>query len=224
MDIKAVIFDLDGTLIDSKKDIVIAANKAFSEFNLPTLSEKTLASFIGNGAEAVIKCGLGEKNIHMFDRVFSKFEKIYSESCTNYTSLFPGVKETLNFLKERKINIGIATLKCRTLTEKILKHFELDKYFSVVLCLEDVENIKPHSEIIEKLLKKINNISEETLYVGDSEVDVLCGKNAGVYTCAVTYGTGDLQSIVALQPDFIITNLTKLIFYYLKKLRKQIIN
>jgi len=77
--------------------------------------------------------------------------------------------------------------------------------------LRRVKNIKPHPEIIEKLLQKINNVSEETLYIGDSEVDVLCGKNAGVYTCAVTYGTGDLQSIVALQSDFIITNLTKLI-------------
>ncbi|NNG67852.1 HAD family hydrolase [Caldanaerobacter subterraneus] len=211
MNVKAVIFDLDGTLIDSKKDIVIAANRAFSEFNLPTLPEEILASFIGNGAEAVIKGGLGEKNMHLFDRVFSRFEKIYGESCTNYTSLFPGVRETLNFLKERKINIGIATLKRRILTEKILQHFRIEKYFSAVLCLEDVKNIKPHSEIIEKLLQKINNVPEETLYIGDSEVDVLCGKNARVYTCAVTYGTGDLQFIVALQPDFIITDLTKLI-------------
>ncbi|ERM92443.1 haloacid dehalogenase [Caldanaerobacter subterraneus subsp. yonseiensis KB-1] len=210
MNVKAVIFDLDGTIIDSKKDIVIAANMAFSEFNLPTLSEEILASFIGKGAESVIKMGLGEKNMHLFDRVFDRFEKIYGESCTRYTSLFPGVRETLNFLKERKINIGIATLKRRILTEKILQHFRIEKYFSAVVCLEDVKNIKPHPEVIRKLLQKMNNVPEETLYIGDSEVDVLCGKNAGVYTCAVTYGTGDLQSIVALQPDFIITNLTKL--------------
>ena len=136
MNVKAVVFDLDVTLIDSKKDIVIAANKTFSEFNLPTLPEKTLAFLTANGAEAVIKCGLREKNMHLFDRVFSRFEKIYGESCTNYTSLFPGVRETLNFLKERKINIGIATLKCRILTEKILQHFRIEKYFSAVLCLE----------------------------------------------------------------------------------------
>nr|WP_255345455.1 HAD hydrolase-like protein [Thermoanaerobacter sp. X514] len=69
--------------------------------------------------------------MHLFDRVFGRFEKIYGESCTNYTSLFPGVRETLNFLKERKINIGIATLKCRIITEKILNILELRNIFQL---------------------------------------------------------------------------------------------
>jgi 2-phosphoglycolate phosphatase len=211
LNVKAVIFDLDGTLIDSKKDIAIAANKTLSELGLPTLHEDTIASFIGYGGEQFIKQCIGEKNIDKFEKAFEKFKENYSELCTINTSLFPGVGKVLEFLKKRKINIALATNKMISLSKKILKYLEVEKYFSIMLGPEDVTNRKPHPEIIEILLQNLNVRPEETLYVGDSEIDVFCGKSAGVYTCAVTYGIGDIKSIIAANPDFIITDLTKLI-------------
>ncbi|EMT39283.1 HAD-superfamily hydrolase [Thermoanaerobacter thermohydrosulfuricus WC1] len=211
MNVKAVVFDLDGTLIDSKKDIAMAANKTLSELGLHTLPEDTIASFIGYGGELFIKRCIGEKNIDKFEEAFKKFKENYSELCIIHTSLFPGVEEVLEFLKKRKINIALATNKMISLSKKILKHLEVEKYFSIMLGPEDVTNRKPHPEIIEILLQNLNVRPEETLYVGDSEIDVFCGKSAGVYTCAVTYGIGDIKSIIAADPDFIITDLTKLI-------------
>ncbi|AEM79130.1 HAD family hydrolase [Thermoanaerobacter wiegelii] len=211
MNVKTIIFDLDGTLIDSKKDIVMAINKTLRDLDIPTLPEDDIIPFMSYGPEVFIKQCIGEKNADKFERAFEKFKENYSERCIVYTSLFPGVREVLEFLKERKINIALATNKMMSLSKKILQHFGLEKYFSIMLGPEDVTNKKPHPEIIEIILQKLNVKREEALYVGDSEIDVLCGKSAGVYTCAVTYGIGDIKSIIAANPDFIITDLTKLI-------------
>jgi 2-phosphoglycolate phosphatase len=211
LNIKTVIFDLDGTLIDSRKDIAVAANKTLSELNLPTLPEDTIASFIGGGVDILVKRCLGEQNMHRFDEVLQNYKKNYGQSCTVYTTLYPGVKEVLEFLKKREIEIALATNKVISLSEKILEHLGVRNYFSVMLGPEHVKNRKPNPEIINVLLEKINTKPEEALYVGDSELDILCGKNAGTHTCAVTYGIASIESIIEADPDFIITDLKKLI-------------
>ncbi|HHW04028.1 MAG TPA: HAD-IA family hydrolase [Thermoanaerobacterales bacterium] len=211
MNIKTVIFDLDGTLIDSRKDIAVAANKTLSELNLPTLPEETIASFIGGGVDILVKRCLGEQYIHMFDEVLQSYKKNYFQGCTVYTTLYPGVKEVLEFLKKRGIKTALATNKVISLSEKILEHLGVKDYFDLMLGPEHVKNRKPNPEIINILLEKLNKKPEDTLYVGDSNLDVLCGKNAGTYTCAVTYGIGSLESIIEADPDFIITDIKKLI-------------
>lgn len=211
MNIKTVIFDLDGTLIDSRKDIAVAANKTLSELNLPTLPDDTIASFIGGGVDILVKRCLGEQNMHRFDEVLQNYKKNYGQSCTVYTTLYPGVKEVLEFLRKREMEIALATNKVISLSEKILEHLGVKDYFDLMLGPEHVKNRKPNPEIINILLEKTNTKPEEALYVGDSELDVLCGKNAGTCTCAVTYGIGTLESIIKADPDFIITDLKKLI-------------
>ncbi|MEA4848146.1 MAG: HAD-IA family hydrolase [Clostridiaceae bacterium] len=211
MNIKTVVFDLDGTLIDSKKDIAVATNNALSELNLPTLPEEEIASFIGDGVEALIRRCLQEENISRLGEVLRKYKKVYGDSCTVYTRLYPGVKETIEFLINRGINVALATNKTVSISHKILRYFEIEESFISILGPEHVKNMKPDPDMIEILLDMTKNRPEDLLFVGDSQIDVLCGRNAGIYTCAVTYGIGKLESVLEANPDFLITDLRKLI-------------
>lgn len=211
MDINTVVFDLDGTLINSKKDIVVAVNNTLIELKLPTLSEKVIAGFLGYGVETLIRCCIGEESIHKMDNALEIYREYYSDNCTVYTTLYPGVKETLEFLIKRGISVALATNKMISISRKILRYFGIEEYFSYLLGSESVRNKKPDPEIINILLEITKHRPENMLFVGDSEIDILCGKNAKTHTCAVTYGIGTTKSIIKANPDFLITDLRKLI-------------
>jgi HAD superfamily hydrolase (TIGR01662 family) len=124
--------------------------------------------------------------------------------------LYPGVKEVLEFLRQKGIIVALATNKITEISKKILRSLEIEGYFYTVMGPESVKKRKPDPEIIRILLDKINVPAERTMMIGDSEMDVFCGKNAGTFTCAVTYGLGTLESIVKSGPDFLICDLRKI--------------
>jgi len=210
MRVRAVIFDLDGTLVDSRKDIALAVNRTLKDLGLSPLPEKTIVGFIGGGVEPLVKSFLGPENSHRLEEALGLYKRHYSEVCTLNTTLYPGVKETLEYLQQVHIPVALATNKALSFTCKIIEHLGIDGYFSVVLGPEHVQNRKPHPEIVYIICDKLKVLPEETLFVGDSELDVECGKNAGVYTCAVTYGYTSLEKLVQSEPDFLLCSLSKL--------------
>ncbi|MGI9952126.1 HAD family hydrolase [Moorellaceae bacterium AZ2] len=210
MRVKAVVFDLDGTLVDSRKDIALAANRTLRDLGLPPLPEETIVSFVGGGVDTLVKLFLGPENLHRFEEALSLYRQHYAEGCTGNTALYPGVKEALDFLQARHIPLGLATNKAFFFTQRILQHLGVDGYFSIVLGPEHVKNRKPDPEIINTICQRLKVLPEEALYVGDSEVDVECGKRAGTYTCAVTYGFTPPAPLVQAKPDFLLCDLSRL--------------
>lgn len=210
MRVKAVIFDLDGTLVDSRKDISLAANRTLKDLGLSPLPEETIVSFIGGGVDALVKLFLGPENLHRFEEALALYRQHYAEGCTGHTVLYPGVREALDFLRSRHIPLALATNKAFFFTQRILQHLGVDGYFSVVMGPEHVKNRKPDPEIINLICQRLEVLPEEALYIGDSEVDVECGKRAGTCTCAVTYGFTPLEPLVRAKPDFLLCDLSKL--------------
>ncbi|HDN67653.1 MAG: haloacid dehalogenase [Candidatus Latescibacterota bacterium] len=204
-----VIFDLDGTLIDSSPDIVHCANLALRELGLSPITIEQAKKGIGPGSEKFTRMMLprGEENrAEEFLRLYRSF---YIERCTRGTRLYPGVKDVLERLG--KFTLVLTTNKPRYMAEKILRHFGLWEYFGLCLGPEDVSNPKPDPEMICKALNHLGEVPQTAMVVGDTCNDILAGKRAGTKTCAVTYGYSSRQLLQKEEPDFIIDRLTDLI-------------
>jgi 2-phosphoglycolate phosphatase len=211
VNIKTVIFDLDGTLIDSRGDIISSVNKTLTNFNMPTLPHDIIAGYIGEGVELLIKRSIGEENAHRLEEAMKFYLDTYNEECVKSTPLFTGVQKVLEELKKNNINIALATNKSNMFNEKILKHLEIYGYFQVIMGAESVTNRKPAPDVVHEILDKVEGSLETTLIVGDSKFDMMCGKNAGIYTCGVTYGIDSIESLIEHEADFMIHNIEKLL-------------
>ena len=211
MKIETIIFDLDGTLIDSLGDLISAVNKTLEHFELPILPDKVIGSYVGEGMELLIKRSIGENNLEKFEEVLSFYVTAYKEECESSTVLFQGVLKVLEKLKEKGINIALATNKSIGFTESILKNLGIYEDFDVVMGPENVKNRKPHREVVDVIIEKVGGKLENTLIVGDSKFDILCGKNAGIYTCGVTYGIGTVESLIEAKADFLVSDIEKLL-------------
>ena len=210
--IETLIFAWDGTLIDSKLDIAKAVIYTLAQLGLPQLPEEQIKGFIGGGTGPLLKKALGDRGEEFFDQALSIYKGRYLEHCTDYTTLYPGVKEALAHFKDK--DIAMATNKLVPMTMKILEHFEIASYFTMVLGPDSVENRKPHPESIERILAHTGNPRETALIVGDSHFDIKTGKNAGIMTCGVTYGYGSREVLEECGADVIIDRLEDLTLHF----------
>jgi len=210
--IETLIFDLDGTLIDSRLDIARAANYTLAQLGLPQLPEEKITGFIGGGVGPLLKKALGERSKELFARALPIYKERYLAHCTDYTTLYPGVREVLAHFQAK--DIAMATNKLVPMTVKILEHFGIASYFKLVLGPDSVQNRKPHPEAVEKILAHLGKPRETALMVGDSHFDIETGKNAGIMTCGVTYGYGSRQVLEECGADVIIDRLQDLTLYF----------
>lgn len=206
--IKAVIFDLDGTLLSSHQNIYIATVKTMEKLNINyKVDENIFYTKIGLHFKDIFdQMGIIVNDIEYFIDVYKKLYFDY----INYSTPYPYLSETLEFLSNRGILINLLTTKSQEQAELILKHFNIDKYFSVILGRSPDLKIKPAPDGIFYISEKLNINKNNILMIGDTEMDVLCGKNAGSLTCAVTYGYRDEEYLRSLNPDFVINNLMML--------------
>ncbi|MGB8320459.1 MAG: HAD-IA family hydrolase, partial [Ignavibacteriaceae bacterium] len=126
------------------------------------------------------------------------------------SKFYPGIVEILQYLQQKKIYISLLTTKGQDQTEKIIKHFNLDNYFNFLMGRRNRIENKPSAEPLLYICREINTKPEETLMVGDTELDIMCGKNANASTCAVTYGYRTKEKLEAQRPDYIISDLLEL--------------
>ena len=209
--VQTLILDFDGTLIDSHLDIAHAANYTLRKMGRPELPIEQITGYIGGGLGPLVKKSLGE-DTHLFEKAMPMYRQYYYEHCTDYTTLYPGAREILNHFKDR--DIAMATNKMLDMTMKILEHFDIARYFKVVLGPDSVQRRKPHPEAIERILTELGNPKETALMVVDTRFDIEAGKNAGIMTCGVTYGFGSRQEVEKCGADIIIDSLQKLTLYY----------
>src|SRR5437762_10149710 len=180
-----LIFDLDGTLVDSKKDLTASVNYIRHQFDLPILTEGEIARFIGNGALMLIRRALGdqatEANVQTALQMFLSY---YRAHMLDSTRLYPGVRETLDRLKDCKL--AVLTNKPIHFSCAMLDGLGIYRHFTSVYGGNSFERKKPDPMGIYRILSDTNGQREATWMIGDSAVDVCTGKNAGVTTCGVT--------------------------------------
>ncbi len=209
--IDTIIFDFDGVLVDTAKDIATAANFTLKQLGLPEQPLENVRAAIGSGAEAMLRRLLGGLSETYLSQALPIFSQKYSEVYRDETELYPGVRKGLERLKSEGIRMSIATNKRGPLTLGILEKVGMLNYFPVVIGPEAIHNRKPHPEALLKILDHYAADSSRALMVGDTAADIQAGQAAGAYTCGVTYGYGSLQEIQKASPDFVVENFDDLV-------------
>jgi len=172
--IKAIIFDLDGTLIHSAPDIQFASNAALKTINRDPLDIETIISFIGDGSEVLVDrfiefTGGGSETLKR--KVFNTFMNVYEENVTTLTKPYPGVIDALRGFKARGIKLGICTNKPNKLANKICENLDIAKYFDFILGAQLNKPKKPDPYLLRACVKNLKCNLDEVRYVGDSNVD-----------------------------------------------------
>ncbi len=205
MKIDLVVFDLDGTLISSHETIYKATHHALREVNINTIMpEKNFYNMIGLHFEDIFRqFGFAVPDFEHFIKVY---KSIYFDYI-NSSFVYSGVEVILHKLKEKKIKVSLLTTKGQDQAELILKHFSLFNKFDYVMGRRPGIAHKPSPEPLQKICNDLNVVVSDTLIIGDSEMDIQCGKNAGSKTCAVTYGYRTRTELLKTTPDFMIDNI-----------------
>lgn len=204
-----IIFDLDGTLIDSSEDIAWAVNKTLKQMRFEELSYQAIKERIGWGVKMLLQKALPEEKHNLLEEARAIFMGYYSSHLLVRTRLYPGAAEVLQHFKDKKI--AIATNKPLNLTEKILDELNILIYFRKVIGGDGVQNKKPAPEAIEIILKELNVLPKEAVFIGDSMIDIEAGKKAGVITIGAAYGFRGRQELEEAGADVVIEDIKELI-------------
>ncbi len=185
-----LIFDLDGTLVDTKADLAAATNHMLRELDLPLLSIAQVESFIGLGARVLIERALGQERAALVTDGFALFMDYYNAHLLDRTRPYPGVETLLAAARAQGISLSVLTNKPEQPTRAILSGLGLSDYFSAVIGGDTLPKRKPDPGGIFVLQQAVGRALTETLLVGDSEIDMRTGRAAGIATCGVTWGFG----------------------------------
>ncbi len=185
---KTLIFDLDGTLLNTLEDLYNAVNYAMIECDYPTHSIEEVCAFVGNGIKNLIKrampCGFTEEE---FDRCFSYFKKYYEKHTYDCTKPYNGMVSMLKRLKNEGYRLAIVSNKADASVKKLSKYF-FTEIFDVSLGAKDGINLKPDSDIVYYALKEMSSKATDAIYIGDSDVDILTAANANIPCISVLWG------------------------------------
>ena len=185
---KAIIFDLDGTLLDTSKEICEILNKTFKNFSLPEISLERTIELVGSGARKLIEDAVGSRDKDFVDKVYENFSKNYAESDNNLTCLYENEGEVLQNFNNSGIKLAILTNKPQGATERVFAKFLANYGFSIVLGQTEYRPIKPNPACVYEILESFNVDKKDCLFVGDGEADILTAKNAGVDCASVLWG------------------------------------
>ena len=213
MPFKLLVFDLDGTLIDSRLDLVHSVNATLAHLGKPALPEAVIASYIGDGAGMLIRRALGDPvgNVHdekYVSAALTFFLNFYRVHKLDHTTLYPGVVEALTTIRTQKPELLMAVLTNKPVrpSREICAHFGLDRFFFQNYGGNSFHTKKPDPLGLQTLIAEASILANqqitasETLMIGDSDVDILTARNAGARSLACTYGLAP-QTLAAAQPD-----------------------
>jgi phosphoglycolate phosphatase len=189
--VRALIFDLDGTLIDSKRDLIHSVNAMLGEMGRARLDEETISGYIGHGAPLLVSRALGSiAKEEELRRGLQFFLAYYEEHKMDTTCPYPGIPSALAELSRKKVPMAVLTNKPVKISVRILESLGLASYFRVIYGGNSFETKKPDPLGANKILSEFGAPPRETMIVGDSEVDMQTARNAGTIAVAVNYGFG----------------------------------
>lgn len=205
MGFKGVVFDLDGTLVNSIEDISDSMNLVLRDAGFEEYNYKTYETFIGNGIRSLVIKALPDSvtSESEIDLYFNKMLTVYAENCTNKTAPYDGILELLEKLVEKRIVLSVLSNKADALTKMAVKK-KLPNIFSPVIGLTTEALKKPNPNTLLEICKTIGLNKDEVLFVGDTSVDIQTAKNAGMKVAAVTWGFRSKEDLLKESPDFLV--------------------
>lgn len=209
-----LIFDLDGTVIDSKADIATAVNKTLIHFGAEPVPLSTIAQYVGTGVRPLIEDVLKDYGVResQKEQVLEVFSQWYLKHLADETCLFPGVEQVLKHFKAKKK--VILTNKSNLFLKPLMERLRLHDHFVDAFGRESFAKRKPDPLPVLEIMKLYEAKPESTLIVGDTEVDILSGRGANIMTCGVLYGFGDPEKMAAAQPDCTVKECVEMIDLY----------
>lgn len=204
-----LIFDLDGTLIDSSRDLADSVNAMRTWMGFPPLPDEVVYSYVGNGVPALVQRALPGVSEQDLDRALRYFLDYYREHMLDSTKLYPNVQEALDRLHRAQVPMAVLTNKPVRFSVRLIEGLGLQEHFFRVYGGNSFEEKKPHPVGINTLVKESHASRERTVMVGDSAVDIRTARNARVQACGVTWGLQP-ETFAATPPDFVIDDMRTL--------------
>lgn len=202
--LKAIVFDLDGTLLHTVPDIAAAMNRALAACGLPTHDQKTVEAFLGGGIrDAVLKATPDGTDEQTIGRVLDLYRDDYVAHCTEKTVLYDGVREMVDGFAQRGMKMAVLSNKTEETARKIIAHFFPEGQFSAVFGRVPDRPLKPHIDAAKPVLEALGLEPHEIAYVGDSNTDILFAKAVGMLPVATPWGYRSREELVEAGAELI---------------------
>lgn len=208
-EIRAVIFDLDGTLIDTAGEIAEAMDRTLDELGLPRVPAREIEAMIGRGVRMLVERALvrlGASGTDL-DAAVERFEAHYAQTVATSAELFPGAGEGLQRLHEAGMKVAVVTNKPRFFTEQLLERAKIDRFFSAVVSGDDGIRRKPCGDMLEAACRSMGTQPASTLMLGDSDNDILAARAAGCPVWCVPYGYNEGRGPETLACDRLVESV-----------------
>lgn len=206
--IELLIFDLDGTLVDTRRDLANAVNDALQQTGRQALPLDVVVSYVGDGLKKLLERALGNVDDADLEVMRQHFQRYYFEHIADFSRPYTGMSDMLEHFATKKK--AVLTNKPQEFSDKLLERLGICKYFSMVVGGQTNLKLKPEPEGLIKILQHFAVQPSRAMIIGDSENDILAGKAAGTFTCAVTFGFRPLETLLPLHPDIVINSLVEL--------------
>ncbi len=211
--IKAILFDVGGTLIDTIKPLLKAISMAFKQNKIKVPSSEEIIAQLGKSATKIIKAILPKELANFEEQAkecIASFQEIFPNKVLDEFNAIDGVHKTLKTLKDANYRLGVITALRKAELDKLLTKFNLNSYFEVIVTADDVQNIRPSPEIVNEAINLLNVKPSEVICVGDTVNDILAAKNAGTLVIAVLTGAQNKDVLRRRKPDAIIKGINEL--------------
>lgn len=212
LDFKALLFDLDGTLLDTAPDFITAINKQLKRHGRNPLVGDAIRTSVTHGSIGIIESAYNIKQDHPeFEPLKEEFLQLYLDNISEKTGLFDGLRQVLDSCKERNIPWGIVTNKPLKYTAPLMADLGLDKQSATTICPDHVANPKPDPEALILACSQINIAPKNCIYIGDHVRDIQAGKSAGMSTIAAQWGyIEEFEDVTQWQADMVVKKSTDL--------------
>lgn len=208
--LKAIVFDLDGTLVDTAPDVRLALNKALTLYCDRQVSQDEIYKLVGYGARYMIESALKMANVYLTDlemqEIIDYYLQCYKQNPVVETLIYPNVVEVLKEFKKNNLKLAICTNKPSVMTRLVLEKLNLSHFFAVIRSGDEAKNAKPHPDHLSYILHELGCEHDEIIMVGDSEVDKATAENLNVAFIGVSYGYSS-----ELKSDMMIANIKDLL-------------
>lgn len=205
--ISLLIFDLDGTLVNTLDDIAASVNYALINLNMRPISAETVRQFVGDGSKALLARSLAGSTERLGESL-ALYEDHYRRNLVVHSSLYPNVRETLEYFKS--IPMAVISNKTGEFVVPVLERLGIAHYFKMAIGADHGIRLKPAPDSVLRILAEVGAPQERTALVGDGTTDVTAGRVAGVITCAVTYGFRSEHELRKAGPDYIVHQISEL--------------
>lgn len=211
---KACIFDLDGTLVDTLESLTYSVQKTLAEMGLSKITKEQCRQFVGNGARCLIDQAIraaGDSDGERLDEAMKVYGRIFAKNCTYHVTLYEGIAEMVEALQDRGMKLGVLSNKPHAQTYQIVMELFGEGAFDCISGQQEHIKRKPDPEGVFRILKELDVSPEECLYVGDSEVDIETGKKGDIKTVGVTWGFRTKEELETAGAEHLIHHPMKLL-------------